>query len=195
MQLIQDLQCLAPADWAGRVENLCDHVTKSYFEWFMKNWTGDWWELAWRDAGRPGLREGIYNMNNVTEALFKWVMYHFFHQWCANLIQVALNVWWHVMKVFEMKYEQMLVGSYVVMPTVTCANFAECIKAAWAILQEEEIVRVSNMIFTLSSFIILLKTGHVPVNTTSIGVSCASTASPCNSFLAWASHLPINLPH
>ena len=55
-----------------------------------------------------------------------------------------------------MKYKQLLASSYVMTPTATCANFTKHIKAAHTILQEEEIMRVSNMIFTLSSYIISL---------------------------------------
>ena len=72
----------------------------------------------------------MLHMNNSTEALFKWVTYHFFNQHPVNSIAMAMDVWQPVMKACKTKFEQILNGSYVVTPTPTHTNLINHIKSA-----------------------------------------------------------------
>jgi hypothetical protein len=125
MLLMQDLQQSTAGNWGDQLEALHKHTTVSFMSWFKKNWIGDRWEMVWCDINRWGWREGMWNMNNATEALFKWVMYHFFNQHHANSIAVAMDVWQCVMKAFETKFEQILNSSVPMLHSTTTYNMKQ----------------------------------------------------------------------
>ncbi|KAL6040452.1 putative High mobility group protein B3 [Balamuthia mandrillaris] len=165
MALLKRVQHAPTEEEEEEALELLESSFGDFYTYFKANWLSADWKDAWTTRSRPGFREGLYNTNNATEALWKKVVRLDFHQKKAKApetMQVTLGE--TTLASHDLAFQQRLAAKKKPRPSRSIRALWIRQAKGWKLAQEGYFSPITNRHFSFGKYYVCFDSWHCSCN-------------------------------
>ncbi|KAL6046014.1 GTP--RNA guanylyltransferase [Balamuthia mandrillaris] len=165
MALLKRVQHALTEEEEEKVLELLESSFSDFYTYFKANWLSADWKDAWMTRSRPGFREGLYNTNNTTEALWKKVVRLDFHQKKAKAPETMLvTLGERTLASHDLAFQQRLAAKKKPRPSRSIRALWIRQAKGWKLAQEGYFSLITNHHFSFGEYYVCFNPWHCSCN-------------------------------
>ncbi|KAL6064375.1 Transcription factor BYE1 [Balamuthia mandrillaris] len=189
MALLKRIQHAPTEEEEEEARELLQASFGDFYTYFEANWLSADWKDAWTTRNRPGFREGLYNTNNVTEALWKKVVRLDFHQKKAKAPETMLvTLGESTLASHDLAFQQRLGAKKKPRPSRSMRALWIRQAKGWKLAQKGYFSPITDRQFSFSEYYVCFDPWHCSCN------FYRSTGKRCKHIFALSYHFQREFP-